>query len=100
MLKVQMPIELEKKRLVASGEITSSQMKQAVIITGVISLLLAISLIYIAFGQDNFLYSLLFLLLGIASIAAAIKYTVGTNAYGYSGFGDVFVFVFLDWFQS
>ena len=35
-----------------------------------------------------------FLVLGLASIAAAIKYTVGNNAYGYSGFGDVFVFVF------
>jgi 1,4-dihydroxy-2-naphthoate octaprenyltransferase len=32
--------------------------------------------------------------LGMASIAAAIKYTVGNNAYGYSGFGDVFVFIF------
>jgi 1,4-dihydroxy-2-naphthoate octaprenyltransferase len=34
------------------------------------------------------------LVLGITSIAAAIKYTVGNNAYGYSGFGDVFVFIF------
>ena len=32
--------------------------------------------------------------LGIASIAAAIKYTVGKSAYGYSGLGDVFVFAF------
>ena len=36
----------------------------------------------------------LFFGLGIASIAAAIKYTVGKSAYGYSGFGDVFVFIF------
>lgn len=83
-----------EKRLVASGEVTALQMKKAVIGTGVISLILAISLIYVAFGQENFSYSLLFLFLGIASIAAAIKYTVGKNAYGYSGFGDVFVFVF------
>lgn len=83
-----------EKRLVASGEVTALQMKKAVIGTGVISLLLAISLIYVAFGQENFSYSLLFLFLGIASIAAAIKYTVGANAYGYSGFGDAFVFVF------
>jgi 1,4-dihydroxy-2-naphthoate octaprenyltransferase len=32
--------------------------------------------------------------LGIASIVAAIKYTVGNSAYGYSGFGDLFVFLF------
>jgi 1,4-dihydroxy-2-naphthoate octaprenyltransferase len=36
----------------------------------------------------------LFFGLGVASIAAAIKYTVGKLAYGYSGLGDVFVFVF------
>ncbi len=34
------------------------------------------------------------MVLGWAAIVAAIKYTVGNNAYGYSGFGDVFVFVF------
>ena len=28
------------------------------------------------------------------AIAAAIKYTVGEKAYGYSGLGDIFVFIF------
>jgi 1,4-dihydroxy-2-naphthoate polyprenyltransferase len=83
-----------EKRLVASGEITSAQMKKAIIINGIIAFILAVALIYFAFGQENFVYSLTFLVLGIASIAAAIKYTVGNNAYGYSGFGDVFVFIF------
>ena len=49
---------------------------------------------YEAFGKDNFGYSLLFFGLGLASIVAAIKYTVGKSAYGYSGYGDVFVFLF------
>jgi len=40
------------------------------------------------------LYSVIFLFLGIASIGAAIKYTMGKSAYGYSGFGDIFVFLF------
>ena len=83
-----------EKRLVASGEITSVQMKKAIIINGIIAVVLAVALIYFAFGQENFVYSLTFFVLGIASIAAAIKYTVGNNAYGYSGFGDVFVFIF------
>jgi 1,4-dihydroxy-2-naphthoate octaprenyltransferase len=30
----------------------------------------------------------------MAAIASAIRYTVGNSAYGYRGFGDVFVFVF------
>jgi 1,4-dihydroxy-2-naphthoate polyprenyltransferase len=83
-----------EKRLVASGEITSAQMKKAVIIMALVSLFFAIGLIFFAFGQENFSYSVLFLCLGIAAITAAIKYTVGNNAYGYSGFGDVFVFLF------
>ncbi|WP_396181223.1 1,4-dihydroxy-2-naphthoate octaprenyltransferase [Flavobacterium sp.] len=83
-----------EKRLVASGEITSTKMKRAIIINGIIAFVLAVFLIYFAFGQQNFVYSFTFLVLGVASIAAAIKYTVGNNAYGYSGFGDVFVFVF------
>lgn len=81
-------------RMVGSGVISPKQMKNAMMITGVITLLVALVLIYVSFGRDNFLYSVLFLGLGIASIIAAIKYTVGKSAYGYSGFGDVFVFIF------
>ena len=81
-------------RMVASGAISPRQMKLAMIITTIITLLFAILLIYKAFGKQNFGYSILFFLLGVASIVAAIKYTVGNSAYGYSGFGDVFVFLF------
>lgn len=81
-------------RMVGSGAISPKQMKNAMIITGVITLITALLLIYVAFGSDNFLYSVLFFGLGVASIVAAIKYTVGKSAYGYSGFGDIFVFVF------
>ena len=83
-----------EKRLVASGVITPKQMKRAMIFTAVITLIVALLLIYVAFGKDSFGLSLLFLGLGVASIVAAIKYTVGRSAYGYSGFGDIFVFVF------
>ena len=81
-------------RMVASGAIAPKQMKFAMIVTTVITLIVALFLIYTAFGKEDFGYSVLFFLLGIASIAAAIKYTVGNSAYGYSGFGDVFVFLF------
>ena len=81
-------------RMVTSGAITPKQMKSAMIITTIITLIIALLLIYVSFGKENFGYSILFLGLGIASIAAAIKYTVGNSAYGYSGFGDIFVFLF------
>ncbi|MCL7765181.1 1,4-dihydroxy-2-naphthoate octaprenyltransferase [Polaribacter sp. Z014] len=81
-------------RMVSSGAITPKQMKLAMIVTTIITLIIALLLIYVSFGKENFGYSILFFVLGIASIAAAIKYTVGNSAYGYSGFGDVFVFLF------
>jgi 1,4-dihydroxy-2-naphthoate octaprenyltransferase len=82
------------ERAVQSGDITPLQMKKAIIITSLITLFIALVLIYLSFGKENFGYSLLFFILGIASIAAAIKYTVGKSAYGYYGLGDVFVFLF------
>lgn len=81
-------------RMVASGKITPNQMKSVIIVTAIITFSIALFLIYLSFGKDNFGYTLLFIGLGIASIVAAIKYTVGKTAYGYSGFGDVFVFLF------
>ena len=81
-------------RMVASGKISPKHMKNAMIITTIITIIVALMLIYVAFGKENFGFSILFFLLGIASISAAIKYTVGKSAYGYSGFGDLFVFLF------
>jgi len=83
-----------EKRMVAAGVISAKQMKKAVISLSIITLLLALSLIYVAFGKENFTLSMIFILLGIGAIGAAIKYTVGSNAYGYNGLGDLFVFVF------
>lgn len=83
-----------EKRLVSSGVVTPIQMKIAVMVTTAITLFIALLLIYYAFDKNDLKYSLLFFALGIASIVAAIKYTVGKKAYGYSGFGDLFVFLF------
>jgi 1,4-dihydroxy-2-naphthoate octaprenyltransferase len=83
-----------EKRLVASGIISPKQMKHGMLITTIFTLSIALLLIYKAFGNDNFILSALFIGLGVASIIAAVKYTIGKNAYGYSGLGDVFVFLF------
>lgn len=80
-------------RTVQSGEISPRQMKKAVIIFSILSLISGILLLIVSL-QDQFWIGLLFLAIGIAAIASAIKYTVGKNAYGYSGLGDLFVFIF------
>jgi len=82
------------KRAVQSGEITKKQMKNAIIITSVFSLITSLGVIYASFGNDDFLSAILYFVLAIACVAAAIKYTVGNSAYGYRGLGDLFVFIF------
>ncbi len=82
------------QRAIQSGAITIAAMKKGIIITSVLTLLAAVALIYISFGKENFAYSVFFFMLGLASIGAAIKYTVGNSAYGYMGLGDIFVFIF------
>ncbi len=81
-------------RAIQSGLITPREMKLGIIITTVATLLLAMLLIFTAFGSENFLYAFIFFFLGIGAIVAAIKYTVGIRAYGYRGLGDLFVFLF------
>lgn len=82
------------KRAIQSGVISPSAMKRAIITTSILTLISSILLIYYAFKDTNMGYSLFYLVLGILAITSAIRYTVGNTAYGYRGFGDVFVFVF------
>jgi len=82
------------ERAIQSGAISPKQMLTAIKISVVITFIIAVALIYISFGKEDFINSFIFFVLGILSIAAAIKYTMGKKAYGYSGFGDVFVFLF------
>ena len=81
-------------RALQSGAISPQQMLKGIYTTIVLTLILAIALIFVSFGRENLGYSVLFFVLGILSIAAAVKYTMGKNPYGYSGLGDVFVFLF------
>ena len=82
------------ERALQSGAISPEAMLNAIKITGVISTFFALLLIYVSFGTEYIVYSVVFIVLGVLSIVAAVKYTVGDNAYGYSGFGDLFVFLF------
>ncbi|WP_299180470.1 1,4-dihydroxy-2-naphthoate octaprenyltransferase [uncultured Aquimarina sp.] len=82
------------KRALQSGAISDKEMFVGIVLTSIITMFLAIFLIYVSFGKEYFFYSVFFFLLGIAAITAAIKYTMGNSAYGYRGLGDVFVFIF------
>jgi 1,4-dihydroxy-2-naphthoate polyprenyltransferase len=82
------------KRALQSGVISPAAMRYAIFITGFLTLVSAMLLIYFSFKGRYLLYSLVFFVLGILAIASAVRYTVGKNAYGYRGYGDIFVFIF------
>ncbi len=79
-------------RAVQSGVISLKEMKQAMVIFVILSLLSGILLIYISLNDWKLF--LVFLGLGLVAIAAAITYTSGKKPYGYAGLGDISVFLF------
>lgn len=79
-------------RAVQSGLISLQEMKRAIYIFGILSLVSGLLLLYLAV-EDWKLFAI-FLGLGLAAIWAAITYTSGKSPYGYAGLGDISVFVF------
>ena len=82
------------ERAIQSGKISPDDMFSAIKINVLISIVLAFLLVFTAFGVKYFYLALIFFVLGLACVIAAIRYTVGKNAYGYNGLGDIFVFLF------
>ncbi|MBD81617.1 MAG: 1,4-dihydroxy-2-naphthoate octaprenyltransferase [Crocinitomicaceae bacterium] len=89
-------LRLGPRRAVQSGLISKSAMMKGVVLFAILSFISGSFLLYLSFQNFN-LNLIVFLLLGCLSIAAAIKYTVGKNAYGYLSLGDLFVFLFFGW---
>ncbi len=90
-------------RMLTAGLISEGAMKKALILFSILSFSFGMLLLWISFNRHFHLsFSelfkssafLVFLAVGILSIGSAIFYTVGKRAYGYSGLGDFFVFIF------
>ena len=79
-------------RMVQSGVISLSQMKQAMYIMALMSLCTGSLLIWVAI--DGWMMKVLFFVLGLLAIWAAVNYTAGDKPYGYTGKGDISVFIF------
>ena len=86
---------LGPERTFQTGLLSAKELKKGIFISALISLIMSMSLIYVALGLEKLLISAFFIVLAISAVWAAINYTVGKSAYGYSGFGDLFVFLFL-----
>ncbi len=81
------------KRAVQSGAISKTQMRKAMMLFVLLSLISGIALLLVSFGL-NWSALLFFFGLGLLSIVAAIAYTVGKRPYGYVGLGDISVLLF------
>jgi 1,4-dihydroxy-2-naphthoate octaprenyltransferase len=81
-------------RVLQSGALSAKRLKRGIWVSIAVSILLTLCTLWRAFGMESLGNFALFLLLGGFAIWAAIRYTVGSNAYGYRGLGDLFVFLF------
>ena len=81
-------------RAVQAGHITAAQMKNAMLLFGLLALLTGLALLWVALGVAAMWITGCFFLLGVSAIWAAVNYTAGARPYGYAGLGDVAVFIF------
>lgn len=81
------------KRAYQTGALSRKELKTGILAAVIITLSFIGILLYQAFdGLPE--YFILFTVLGVLAVWAAIRYTVGDSAYGYKGLGDIFVFSF------
>ncbi|MGB3589852.1 MAG: 1,4-dihydroxy-2-naphthoate polyprenyltransferase [Tunicatimonas sp.] len=81
------------QRAVQSGAISPAAMRRAMSIFALLSFVSGVALLLISI-RWNTLVLIIFLLLGLLAIAAAITYTAGRKPYGYAGLGDISVLIF------
>lgn len=82
------------QRGIQTGEITLKQMKLAIVLSILLSLFSGIWLLVEGTKNLKTSYGFIMLLIGLAAIGAALKYTIGKKPYGYAGLGDIAVFLF------
>ena len=83
-------------RALASGALTETAMKRAVKWTATLAFLCGLATLAEAFwsAPSAAMKALSLGGLGVFSIVAAIRYTMGLKSYGYKGLGDVYVMLF------
>jgi 1,4-dihydroxy-2-naphthoate octaprenyltransferase len=81
-------------RSVQSGAITPAQMRKGIACMTFAAILAGIWLICEGLIGLSLVDYISFMLLGLISVIAALTYTLGKNPYGYSGLGDIAVFLF------
>jgi 1,4-dihydroxy-2-naphthoate octaprenyltransferase len=81
-------------RAVQSGAITLAQMRKGIVFTALGAVFTGTWLIGEGLVGLPLIDYIVFVLLGLISVAAALTYTLGKKPYGYRGLGDIAVFLF------
>lgn len=79
-------------RALQSGALSAGQLRRSLFIIAALAILSGLALISVAQLDTNAL--LVFIMLGLLAILAAVTYTVGRKPYGYAGLGDLSVWLF------
>jgi len=83
------------QRGLQGGVLSEKEMRIGVIVCAIVSFLVGVAMLAAAFIPKNeWIFFGCFVAFGILTIIAALKYTMGKNPYGYSGKGDLMVFIF------
>lgn len=88
-----------QKRALQRGLLNTEELKKGIKFLILISAILVVLWVSLAFGLNDWIYALAFLVLMALAIVAALKYTLGNNPYGYKGYGDLSVFLFFGVFS-
>lgn len=78
----------------SSGLLSKKGYKRMILGYIALSALSGLSMICLAFSSLFTLPAIFAIILGLLAIYAALNYTLGSKPYGYSGLGDLFVFLF------
>ena len=80
------------KRTLQGGGLTVGEMKRGIVLMIVLSLVVGMTMLCVSFGISTGFW--IFVVIGLAAIVAAIRYTMGRNPFGYRGLGDLMVLIF------
>jgi len=84
------------QREMQSGAITEKEMKLGLAVTAGLCLVSGALLIFV-FAKLSWQELVVFAVLGIGAVLAALLYTLGKHPYGYRGLGDLYCFLFFGW---
>lgn len=80
------------QRALQSGVLHADEVRRSIILFSILSFISGIILLYLT--SLDWPSKIVLLLAGVLAIYASIKYTAGSNPYGYRGLGDVSVMLF------